>query len=79
LKIDGSFVRDIAEDPTDRAMVQAINVIGHTMGLKTVAEFVETPEVHAVLEEIGVDFAQGYYFSRPHPLEVLGPVRRMPR
>jgi EAL domain-containing protein (putative c-di-GMP-specific phosphodiesterase class I) len=66
LKIDGVFVRDIAHDLTDRAMVEAINKIGHVMGLTTIAECVENPQTLAILEEIGVDYAQGYAIARPH-------------
>lgn len=68
LKIDGAFVRDLATDPIDRAMVQAINQIGQVMGLKTIAEFVENDQVLGLLREIGVDFAQGYGIARPIPL-----------
>jgi diguanylate cyclase (GGDEF)-like protein/PAS domain S-box-containing protein len=67
LKIDGSFVKDMSEDPIDRAMVEAINNIGHVMGKKTIAEFVENEEILADLREIGVDFAQGYGIGRPKP------------
>ncbi|MDO9599966.1 MAG: ammonium transporter [Azoarcus sp.] len=79
LKIDGSFVRDIATDPADRAMVQAINTIGHTMGLVTIAEFVEDEAILDVLREIGVDYAQGYHLGMPRPLVEMGRVRMMPR
>jgi Amt family ammonium transporter len=68
LKIDGAFVRDLATDPIDRAMVQAINQIGQVMGLKTIAEFVENDQVLGLLRGIGVDFAQGYGIARPTPL-----------
>jgi EAL domain-containing protein (putative c-di-GMP-specific phosphodiesterase class I) len=67
LKIDGAFVRDIAHDAIDRAMVEAINKVGHVMGLTTIAECVETPLTLAILEEIGVDYAQGFAIARPHP------------
>jgi EAL domain-containing protein (putative c-di-GMP-specific phosphodiesterase class I) len=67
LKIDGSFVKDMSDDPIDRAMVEAINHIGHVMGKKTIAEFVENDEILACLREIGVDFAQGYGVARPAP------------
>ncbi len=67
LKIDGAFVRDIAYDPIDRAMVEAINKVGHVLGLTTIAECVETSQTLAILEEIGVDYAQGYAIARPHP------------
>ena len=72
LKIDGSFVRDMHHDEVDRAMVKAINEIGHTMGISTVAEWVETEAALAALREIGVDFAQGYLLGRPRPMPELG-------
>jgi EAL domain-containing protein (putative c-di-GMP-specific phosphodiesterase class I) len=65
LKIDGAFVRDIATDPIDRAMVEAINKVGHVMGITTIAESVENPETLAILKEIGVDYAQGFGIARP--------------
>jgi EAL domain-containing protein (putative c-di-GMP-specific phosphodiesterase class I) len=68
LKIDGLFVKDIIEDPIDRAMVKAINDIGHTMGLKTIAEFVENEDILQELNKLGVDYAQGYGISPPCPL-----------
>jgi len=71
LKIDGNFVRDMAHDPIDRAMVAAINQIGHVMGIRTIAEFVENREVLAHLQDIGVDYAQGYGLARPAPLDDL--------
>ncbi|MDH4572231.1 ammonium transporter [Salinicola acroporae] len=79
LKIDGAFIKDIDTDPINRAMVEAINTVGHTVGLKTIAEFVETPEVMAQLSRLGIDFAQGYLIDRPQPLENLSDVRVMPR
>ncbi len=69
IKIDGMFVRNMVADVTDRAMVEAINRIGHVMGIQTVAEFVENPESLAILAELGVDFAQGYSIHQPEPLE----------
>jgi len=65
LKIDGVFVRDIATDQTDLAMVRAINDIGKTLQKKTIAEFVENNETLELLKEMGVDFAQGYGLHRP--------------
>ncbi len=67
LKIDGSFVKDIVDDPIDYAMVQSINQIGHVMGLRTTAEFVENDAILSRLREIGVDYAQGYGIHRPEP------------
>ena len=70
LKIDGRFVKDMLEDPIDRAMVDAINRMGHMMGLSTVAEFVESPAIIEALRSIGVDFAQGFAISRPAPFDL---------
>lgn len=65
LKIDGSFVKDMLDNPINRAMVEVINHIGHVMGKRTIAEFVETPQIELALREIGIDFAQGYLIERP--------------
>ena len=73
LKIDGLFVRDIASNEINRAMVSAINEVGHVMGIKTIAEYVETPEVLAVVKAIGIDFAQGYAISTLEPLASFQP------
>jgi EAL domain-containing protein (putative c-di-GMP-specific phosphodiesterase class I) len=69
LKIDGSFVRDMLTDKSDRAMVEMINHIGHVMGKKTIAEFVESEQIIGALRTIGVDYAQGYALGRPEPFE----------
>ncbi|MDX1610100.1 MAG: EAL domain-containing protein [Halofilum sp. (in: g-proteobacteria)] len=71
LKIDGSFVRDIHEDPVHYAMVRSMNEVGHAMEMETIAEFVEHDEVLTCLRDIGVDYVQGYRYSRPRPLDVL--------
>jgi diguanylate cyclase (GGDEF)-like protein/PAS domain S-box-containing protein len=68
LKIDGAFVRDIATNTINRAMVKAINEVGHVMGLKTVAEYVENAEILAVIRELGIDYAQGYAVGKLRPL-----------
>jgi diguanylate cyclase (GGDEF)-like protein/PAS domain S-box-containing protein len=65
LKIDGVFVKDIVDDAIDRELVRAINEIGHVMGKRTIAEFVESKEILAALAEIGVDYAQGFELGRP--------------
>lgn len=65
VKIDGSFVRQIVSDERDRIMVEHINEMAHQFGLKTVAEFVEDGMTAKMLTEIGVDYAQGYYYGRP--------------
>ena len=71
LKIDGAFVRDIVDDPIDRAMVTSINEIGHVMGKQTIAEFVENKAILEILADIRIDFAQGYYLGKPVPIESL--------
>ncbi len=68
LKIDGSFVKDLIDDPIDLAMVDAINRVGRVMGIRTIAEFVENDAIKARLVELGVDYAQGYGIARPAPL-----------
>lgn len=72
LKIDGAFVKDILNDPVDRAMVAAIRDIGHVMGIGTIAEFVESEAIREVLQEIGVDYVQGYGIARPGLLPAPG-------
>ncbi|HKB84395.1 MAG TPA: EAL domain-containing protein [Burkholderiales bacterium] len=67
LKIDGGFVKDMADDPIDRAMVEAINSVGHVMGKQTIAEFVDGERVIQLLRDMGVDFAQGYGVAKPRP------------
>lgn len=68
LKIDGSFVKGMLDDPIDCAMVDSINQIGHVMGIRTIAEFVENHAILAKLKELGVDYAQGYAIAKPIPL-----------
>lgn len=71
LKIDGSFVHNIDRDEINREMVVAINTIGKKLGKKTIAEFVENDRVRHILEDIDVDFAQGFGLHRPEPLSDL--------
>ena len=65
LKIDQSFVRDIATNPDDQSIVKATIQLAHTLDLKVIAEGVETVEVYDLLGEMECDYAQGYYISRP--------------
>jgi len=71
LKIDSSLVREIKTDPVSLSIVSGINQIAHTMGLRTVAEYVDDPEVLKALRDIGIDYAQGYLISRPQPLSQM--------
>lgn len=72
IKIDGQFVRDIISNPIDMAMVRSINEIGQIMGKKTIAEFVENKQILEQLKLIGIDYVQGYYISKPVPLDHIG-------
>ena len=73
LKIDGQFIRNVAEDSVDESMVKAINEVGEAMGIETIAERVESKEVIEKLSEIGVKFAQGYYIARPTSVQTFEP------
>ena len=71
LKIDGSFIRDLRDDPFNRTLVSNINEIGHLLGKQTVAECAEDAETIAILADLGVDYAQGFGVARPQPLEEI--------
>ncbi|MBL8472383.1 MAG: EAL domain-containing protein [Rhodocyclaceae bacterium] len=71
LKIDGCFVRGLQPYGADHAILESINDIGHKLGAETVAECVETRAVASLLAAMGVDYLQGYAFSRPQPLEAI--------
>ena len=73
LKIDGQFIHNVAEDSVDESMVMAINQVGKAMGIKTIAERVESKEVLDKLSELGVEFAQGYYIARPTSVQTFEP------
>lgn len=70
VKIDGRFVRNLAENTIDQAMVKAMNEIAHAMGKQTVAEFVEAETHFNVLRELSVDYGQGYYLGKPALLDI---------
>ena len=71
LKIDGLFIKDIADDKVDFAMVKSINEIGQVMGVQTIAEFVENESIRSKIEEIGINYAQGYNIGEPFELTQL--------
>ena len=71
LKIDQSFIRDLATDPDDAAIVNAIIQMAHSLGLRTIAEGVETADMLSRLQGFGCDEAQGYYLARPMPADAF--------
>jgi Amt family ammonium transporter len=71
VKIDGRFVRQVAQDPTSREIINAIHQVAHATGKKTVAEFVDDRRKLDVLREVGIDYAQGHLFYPAVPPEKL--------
>ena len=69
LKIDGVFVKEMATNPNDYAVVKSISEIGHFMGKKIIAEYVQDDETIQLLQDLGVDYAQGYGIEKPRPLD----------
>lgn len=69
LKIDGSFVRELASSTTDQAIVRAMVSVAKTLDLQTIAEFVESEDILNRLQYLKVDFAQGFHLGRPAPLQ----------
>jgi len=71
LKIDGTFIRDIASDTADHAMVRSINQVAHVMGIQTVAEYIENQDISIMATGIGIDYGQGIYLAEVRPLDEL--------
>ena len=72
IKIDGSFIRTLEEDVSNRNIVQAMHTLANSLGKETVAEFVETAAVWRILREIGVAYGQGFYKGGANP-DLPGP------
>lgn len=79
LKIDGQFVHDITTDRMDATIVHAIRDIAHTLGVHSIAEFVEDEATRDRLAVIGIDYAQGWHIGRPRALEEIDPAQDMRR
>ncbi len=78
IKIDGQFVRGIAKDPIQRALVESINHVGHVMQMKTIAEWVEDDEILALTRLMKVDYVQGFGIARPLSLTSILESERVP-
>ncbi len=78
IKIDGSFIRDVLENERSESLVRGIAQLAKSMGMETVAEYVESPSICMRLIELGVQFGQGYALGKPVLLDrVLDPVRSL--
>jgi len=77
LKIDGQFIENVSRDPVDRSMVEAISQVGRVMGIRTIAERVESEAVLLELARLGIGYAQGFYLAEPRAISafpyLLGP------
>ncbi|MEM5528048.1 EAL domain-containing protein [Gammaproteobacteria bacterium AS21] len=71
LKIDKSFVKNLAPKSQDKVLCEAIIVMAHTLGIKVIAEGIETEQQHQLLQDMGCDFAQGYFYDKPQPAAVF--------
>ena len=71
LKIDGQFVKEMTSNKVDFEMVRSMNNVGEALGIKTIAEFVESADIMQALSDISVDYAQGYHIGKPAPMENL--------
>ena len=72
IKIDGSLVQSMVNNPVDRSVVASINSVAHTLGLQTIAEYVSSDRAVEMLSEMGVDYGQGYRLGLPKPIAVMG-------
>ena len=78
LKIDGKFIRGMINDPLDDVAVRCFVDVARVVGVKTVAEFVDHPDLLTRAREIGIDYAQGYLLHRPEPIENVISVKEAP-
>jgi EAL domain-containing protein (putative c-di-GMP-specific phosphodiesterase class I) len=67
IKIDASLIRNLVNDRNSQIVVQTIAGFARSLGIRTVAEFVDSKEVHEAVLGIGIDYCQGYYFGKPEP------------
>ena len=74
VKIDGRFVRNMASNRVDQAMVRAMSEIAHALGKQTIAEFVEDEQTMEMLRAYGIDYAQGYHLGKPEVVRSFKPI-----
>jgi diguanylate cyclase (GGDEF)-like protein len=67
IKIDGVFIKNLKENARNRTITRAIVNLSKTLGIKTIAEYVEDEEIYHIIKECGIDYAQGYYIGKPGP------------
>ncbi|MFC7499683.1 putative bifunctional diguanylate cyclase/phosphodiesterase [Enterovirga sp. GCM10030262] len=79
IKIDQSFVRDLEQDPEDAAIINAVINLGHNLGIRTVAEGVETVTQQEFLMALGCDYGQGFLYARPAPASDVPALLSLPR
>ncbi|SFV64888.1 diguanylate cyclase/phosphodiesterase (GGDEF & EAL domains) with PAS/PAC sensor(s) [hydrothermal vent metagenome] len=65
IKIDGTFIKELSNDSAYKVIVKSIVDFAKKSGIKTIAEHVETQEIHAIVKELGIDYSQGYYIGKP--------------
>lgn len=70
LKIDGSLIKNIVDDKYSKDLVETIVSFAKKQNIQTVAEFVENEEIFNILNSIGVDYSQGYYFGKPESIDI---------
>ncbi|RKZ94694.1 MAG: hypothetical protein DRQ43_06460 [Gammaproteobacteria bacterium] len=71
LKIDGMFVKDLITEPTNYVFVRSMTEVGHCLGMKVIAEFVETKQAYHILRQAKVDYIQGWAVGKPRPMSSL--------
>ncbi|SFV49980.1 diguanylate cyclase/phosphodiesterase (GGDEF & EAL domains) with PAS/PAC sensor(s) [hydrothermal vent metagenome] len=67
IKIDAKYIKNIDTNPKSYKIVKAITEFASSMQIKTIAEYVENEQIQKIIEELGIEFSQGYYFSKPSP------------
>ncbi|MCG7894049.1 MAG: EAL domain-containing protein [Candidatus Thiodiazotropha taylori] len=75
LKIDRSFIKDLQEDASSVSIINSINDVCHSLGLESIAEGIEDNNTLIIIQDIGINYAQGYLFEKPHPMDKYSSVQ----